>query len=100
MRQRAGDKGHITAQYNLGVCYEDGIGTEQDYAQALRWYELAAKNGNPDAMYSLGVMYGDGKGTKNNEREAAKWLRKAADAGHEEAAELLKSYNDLKNSDQ
>ena len=51
-------------------------------------------------MYSLGVMYGDGKGTKNNEREAAKWLRKAADAGHEEAAELLKSYNDLKSSDQ
>jgi TPR repeat protein len=45
-------------------------------------------------------MYGDGKGTKNNEREAAKWLKKAAEAGHQEAAELLKTYTELKNSDQ
>ena len=67
-----------------------------DYTKAMKWYELAAKNGYAPAQYALAIMYGDGKGVKNNEREAMKWLEKAAAQGHSDAAELLNEYRSLK----
>ena len=36
--QLAADKGHPTAQFNLGAAYEYGNGVPQDIEQALRWY--------------------------------------------------------------
>ena len=50
------------ALWRLGYCYEDGIYVEQDYQQALHYYELAAKQGNVRALCSLGLMYEDGRG--------------------------------------
>lgn len=38
---------------NVAVMYEDGIGVEQDYAQAIHWYQEAAKNGNKSAPAAL-----------------------------------------------
>lgn len=31
------------AQYNMGVCYEEGIGFEADLTEARVWYERAAE---------------------------------------------------------
>jgi TPR repeat protein len=34
------------AQYNLGLqCTSQGLGVPQDYAEAVRWYRLAADQG-------------------------------------------------------
>ena len=32
-------------QVGLGVMYEHGHGVPQDYAQAMKWYRLAAEQG-------------------------------------------------------
>ena len=32
-------------------------GVEQDYVEAVKWYRLAAEQGNADAQYNLGVAY-------------------------------------------
>ncbi len=41
-RAEAGDR---DAQNNLGLCFQFGYGTKQDYAQAMVWFRRAAGNG-------------------------------------------------------
>jgi TPR repeat protein len=50
------------AQYNLGVLYDKGRGVSQDYAEAARWYRLAADQEHAWAQYNLGVLYREGHG--------------------------------------
>ena len=35
----------MTAQNNLGYCYEGGIGVPINYAEAVKWYKLSAEQG-------------------------------------------------------
>ena len=39
------EQGNASAQYNLGVMYANGRGVPQDYAEAMKWYRLAAEQG-------------------------------------------------------
>ena len=39
------EQGNAAAQYNLGVMYDNGEGVPQDYAEAAKWYRLAAEQG-------------------------------------------------------
>ena len=43
-------QGIIDAQFNLGTLYEYGIGMEQNYQEALKWYEKAAAQGDNEAQ--------------------------------------------------
>ena len=49
--------GRAEAQSNLGVMYVLGQGVPQNYAEAVRWFRLAAAQGNANAQFNLGVMY-------------------------------------------
>jgi TPR repeat protein len=51
-----------------------------DYAEAVKWFQKAANQGNAIGQSSLGVMYQHGKGVPQDYAEAAKWYRKAADS--------------------
>jgi len=42
--------------------YDDGRGVPRDYAEAVRWYRMAAEQGNARAQFSLGSMYDHGEG--------------------------------------
>ncbi len=42
----AADQGHPEAQCELGICYEWGIGVEQDVIEAKKWFHSAASQGN------------------------------------------------------
>ena len=44
------------AQYNLGFLYDNGWGVPEDDAEAVRWYRLAADQGDASAQYNLGVV--------------------------------------------
>ncbi len=39
------EKGGASAQYNLGILYDGGLGAPQDYAEAVKWYRKAAEQG-------------------------------------------------------
>ena len=39
------DQGNARAQTYLGVMYEKGRGVPQDFAEALKWFRVAADNG-------------------------------------------------------
>nr|WP_213395103.1 tetratricopeptide repeat protein [Yoonia sp.] len=58
--------------------YSIGIGVPRDYAEAVRWYRLAADQGFSHAQYNLGWMYHNGQGVPQDYAEAVRWLRLAA----------------------
>jgi len=54
----------------------------KDYAEALRWYRIAADQGYAAAQTGLGRVYRDGDwGVAQDYAEAMRWYRKAADQG-------------------
>jgi hypothetical protein len=62
--------------------YEKGEGTVPDYKKALKWYRLAADQGNAIAQSNLGAMYANGQGAAQDDKEAVKLFRLAADQGN------------------
>ncbi|MCD7798643.1 MAG: sel1 repeat family protein, partial [Akkermansiaceae bacterium] len=70
----------------------EGEGVEQDYAEAVRWYQKAANRGDAWGLgqCALGNCYENGYGVEKNVKEAAHWYRKAAEQGNVEAREALR----------
>ncbi|HEU6452456.1 MAG TPA: hypothetical protein VFT57_13625 [Gemmatimonadaceae bacterium] len=77
--------GAVSAQRNLGVMYDRGVGVERDPAQAAQWMRTAAESGSRDAAYQLGAMYETGRGVAQDDAQAVAWYRKAALLGDREA---------------
>jgi TPR repeat protein len=50
---KAAQQNHAKSQYWLGYHYENGQGVAQNYAEAARWYQLAADQGNAQAKSKL-----------------------------------------------
>jgi len=51
------ESGSVAAQYNLGMLYNNGIGTRQDAKSAFQWFEKAATAGDALASYKVGCYY-------------------------------------------
>ena len=58
--------------------YGKGQGVVQDYAEAVKWYRLAAAQGNASAQSNLGVRYGKGQGVPMDTVRAHMWFNLAA----------------------
>ena len=55
--QISGDiKGYSPAQNMLGVCYRDGLGTEQSFQEAEKYFRLSADQGYAPAQANLALM--------------------------------------------
>ena len=61
--------------------YKNGRGVVKDYSEAVRWYKLAAEQGNVVAMSNLGAMYEQGQGVRQDYGMAAGLYRIAAEQG-------------------
>lgn len=48
--------GNVEAQYEVSLCYRDGIGVTQDYEKAIEWCIESAKGGFSRAAYALYVL--------------------------------------------
>ena len=81
--------GDADAQVSLGYDYLFGMNVEQDSAEAVKWWQMAAEQGNADAQYALGNAYEDGKGIEKDFAKALKWYRLAAEQGDDGAQHSL-----------
>ncbi len=79
------EHGNASVQFNLGLMYFNGQGTQQDYAMAMKWFRLSAGQGGADAMFSLGLMYYNGFGVPQDYAAAKEWFGVAAEQGNAEA---------------
>lgn len=58
--RRAAKQGDAAAQYNLGICYENGRGVTKSIKKAVYCYRASANNGNGYGMLRLGDCFRDG----------------------------------------
>lgn len=61
--------------------YYYGDGVEQNYKEAIKYYRMAANQGDIDAIYNLAQMYQHGEGVEKDCKEAMYYYKFAADQG-------------------
>ena len=73
--------GNPSAQATLGMMYNQGAGVVQDFQQAMKWWKLAAAQGNALAQINLGLRYS----VTQDFVRAGMWLNVAAAQGYPRA---------------
>lgn len=78
------------SMFNLGLCYELGLGTLADQKKAAKYYSDAAEQGHADAIYNLGVFHAQGRGGFPIDTDRARdYFVKAAKLGQSQAQHAL-----------
>ena len=81
------EKGYAPAQNMLGVCYRDGLGTEQNLSEAERYFLLAVDQNYQDAINNINAL-------KNEKEEKyQKGVALYLNGDYEGAAEIFRSLN-------
>jgi len=81
IRKRARE-GDPEAQCIVGRMYVD----DNNYDEGIKWYRLAAEQGNDEAQrFMSGMFYYGGSGVESDFNEAAKWYRQIAERGDPDA---------------
>jgi len=73
------------AQMALGCAYK----VRGFRKKAVKWWRIAAENGEPNAQMQLGTAYAHGWGIQQNTPEAIKWCRRSAEQGFTPGQSML-----------
>lgn len=79
------EQGDELSQFNLGVMYNRGEGTEKSAGKAIEWYMRSAEQGYAPAQFNLGAAYLDGSSDAIDKQKAAAWWQMAAEQGFVQA---------------
>jgi uncharacterized protein len=79
------EQGDASAQFQLGLLYDNGDGVPRDYAKARQWYERAAAQGGVKAQFYLGLQSAYGEGGPLDLVQAHMWYSLAAGNGYAHA---------------
>ncbi|KAM6055095.1 death ligand signal enhancer isoform 2-T2 [Theristicus caerulescens] len=87
----AADRGYSKAQFNVGLCYEHGRGTEKDLEKAAFYYYQAASSCHPMAQYRYAryLLCHRPENEWDRHQKAVTFLEQAAMAGITEAQAYL-----------
>lgn len=77
--KQAAELGSAESQYNLGYCYQSGVGVDQNLEKAIEWYLKSAEQGFNDALYKMMMAYGNGSGVEQNMERAFSYALKCAE---------------------
>ena len=83
--RKLADQGDATAQFAMGARYATGEDVSQDYAEAVRWFSMAAEQGHVVSQATLGAYYWAGRGVPQDLVKAYFWSV-LAQAGGDEAS--------------
>ena len=95
MAEMATASGDPLGMFVLGVCYENGYGTEADFDKAFELYKRSAEQGNPKGELSLSQCYLTRHGTEIDAEAAMEWLEKAEKHGNPDASQARDMYRQL-----
>lgn len=95
--------GDATAQNTVGSwCYTGRNGCKQSYAEALKWWTKAAKQGNAMAIGNMGMCYQTGHGIARDSMMASQLYDKSIQKGnvallkeHERLSEQGKAFSSM-----
>jgi hypothetical protein len=93
---QAAEAGDAGAQFRVGeALLQDPARNAETSANAVRWLQMSAENGNTEAMIFLGRLSRTGVGILQNFGQSAKWIQTAATRGNPEGMlELGRLYRD------
>ena len=72
--EKLANQGNVKANYELGIRYYQGIGTEVNYQKAITHFERALNAGYNKASYYLGMIYYNGKGIGTDYQKAKQYF--------------------------
>ena len=78
------------AMHNLGDCYRDGVGVEQNGQTAFDWYRKASLAGHAIGLEDMGDCYRDGIGVTKDLDMASAFYSRAASQGRKSAVDKLR----------
>ncbi|MBK5281396.1 MAG: sel1 repeat family protein [Nitrospiraceae bacterium] len=79
------EQGDASAQFQIGLLYDNGDGVPRDLASARQWYEKAAAQGEAKAQFYLGMQSAYGEGGPMDLVQAHMWYSLAAGNGYAHA---------------
>ena len=77
------EQGNPSAQYSLGLMYDNGRGVTRDAKESAKWYRKSVEQGHLHSQYNLGVMYANGDGIRQDDVYAHMWFNIVALSGDE-----------------
>ena len=87
--QPLAEDGMPEAQVNLGHMYNEGLGVDVDFEQALYWYTRASESDQPEAIFNLGLLYLDGNGVTQHSPTALDYFERAEELDVPAASYML-----------
>ena len=88
------DLKHEYSAYELGRCFDKGIGTPVDENSAFECYKYAADHGVAEAAYQVAATYADGLEdvVAKDLEMSLKYMTQAFDGGYKTAGQMLPIY--------
>lgn len=80
--------------------YADGDGVPQNDAEAIKWFRMAAEQGDAGAQVNLGLSYENGDGVPRDDILAFSWFSIAATNGFERSRAGLERLTSIMSADQ
>ncbi|OHT10861.1 hypothetical protein TRFO_19756 [Tritrichomonas foetus] len=75
------NKGCAEGQFTYGFCVFNGLGAEENQAEGVKYFKMAAEQNYGPALQQLGDCFMGGMGVEKNEAEAEKYYQRAKAAG-------------------
>ncbi len=69
--------------------YLNGFAIQQDEAEAAKWFQKSADQGNANGQANLGYVYETGRGVTLNKDTAISWYKKAVLQNNQYAKDRL-----------
>ncbi len=76
--KQAAENGNAEAEYNYGVCYQQGAEVIKSDSTANAWFLRSAEQGWKDAQFKIAYSYAKGRGLKQDNKKAFYWSIKCA----------------------
>lgn len=83
--RKAADQGHVRAQTLLAYILD----ISEENEEAVKYYRMAANQGDAEGEFGLGSMLAAGEGVPKNYGEAFKWIKRAAERSYLPAVNAL-----------
>ena len=80
---------YAEACFKAGLCCFEGYGTKQDFKEAARFFEMAARKEHREAQRYLAECFHNGQGVAKDRNKAVFWYEKAAALGDADARCML-----------
>jgi hypothetical protein len=87
--EKAAAAGLAEGVFNVGVCWETGMGSAADPEKAAGFFKRAADMNLPQALFKMSVILDGGLGVERDQTASLDYLKRAADARHPDAASIM-----------